>query len=87
MLRIALAAAMIAGTVSVAAAQNRANSGGYGWGSNSHSNSVSGHFNSNGSYTQPHQRSNPNNTDLDNYSTRGNVNPYTGAVGTRSPRW
>jgi hypothetical protein len=24
---------------------------------------------------------------MDNYSTRGNVNPYTGAVGTRTPRY
>ena len=28
---------------------------------------------------------NPNDTQRDNYSATGNVNPYTGAVGTRNP--
>jgi hypothetical protein len=28
-----------------------------------------------------------NNTQLDNYSTRGNYNPYTGSYGTRSRRY
>jgi hypothetical protein len=31
-----------------------------------------------------HWRSSPNNTTYDNWSTRGNVNPYTGEVGTRN---
>ena len=46
---------------------------------------VDGYFRKDGTYVQPHYRSSPNNTTLDNYSTRGNVNPYTGAVGTRDP--
>ncbi len=54
-----------------------------GTGSSSHSHSVSGYTNSHGTYVAPHHSTNPNGTQLDNYSTRGNVNSYTGAVGTR----
>lgn len=49
------------------------------------SNNVRGYFRSDGTYVAPHYRSNPNNTRSDNYSTRGNYNPYTGGAGTRSP--
>jgi hypothetical protein len=58
-----------------------------GTGSNPNSHYVAPHFNSNGGFTQGHQSTNPNNTQMDNYSTRGNVNPYTGSVGTRNPRY
>ena len=40
---------------------------------------------SDGTTVQGHYRSAPNNTPLDNYSTRGNVNPYTGKPGTVDP--
>lgn len=46
---------------------------------------VRGYYKSNGTYVDPHYRSSPNNTTLDNYSTKGNVNPYTGREGTRDP--
>lgn len=46
---------------------------------------VRGYYRSDGTYVQPHYRSSPNNTTSDNYSTRGNVNPYTGQAGTRDP--
>jgi hypothetical protein len=46
---------------------------------------VRGHYRSNGTYVQPHYRSSPNATNLDNYSTKGNVNPYTGKEGTVNP--
>ena len=46
---------------------------------------VNGYTRSNGTYVAPHYRSSPNSTTFDNYSTRGNVNPYTGQAGTRSP--
>ena len=46
--------------------------------------SVKGHYRSNGTYVQPHYRSSPNSTKADNWSTRGNVNPYTGRAGTSS---
>jgi hypothetical protein len=43
---------------------------------------VNGYYRSNGTYVQPHHRSDANNTQSDNYSTIGNVNPYTGQAGT-----
>lgn len=46
---------------------------------------VRGYTNRNNTYVEPHYRTAPNNTPYDNYSTRGNVNPYTGQVGTRDP--
>lgn len=50
-----------------------------------HADTVNGYFRKNGTYVEPYQRSNRNNTTLDNYSTRGNVNPYTGQRGSQSP--
>lgn len=46
---------------------------------------VRGHYRSNGTYVSGYNRSNRNSTKLDNYSTRGNVNPYTGAKGYKNP--
>ena len=46
---------------------------------------VQGYFRSDGTYIAPHYQTAPNNTKLDNYSTRGNVNPYTGQPGYKSP--
>jgi hypothetical protein len=46
---------------------------------------VNGYFRSDGTYVAPHYQTSPNSTRLDNYSTRGNINPYTGAAGTRNP--
>jgi hypothetical protein len=43
---------------------------------------VHGYTRSNGTYVRPYYRSSPNGTATDNFSYRGNVNPYTGAVGT-----
>lgn len=43
---------------------------------------------STGRYVAPHYRSSPNKTKLDNYSTKGNYNPYTGKKGYVNPyRW
>ena len=36
-----------------------------------------------GTYVAPHQRWTPNSTKLDNFSTKGNVNPYTGEKGSK----
>lgn len=46
---------------------------------------VRGYTKSDGTYVAPHYRSSPDSTRLNNYSTRGNVNPYTGEIGTRNP--
>lgn len=40
---------------------------------------------STGTYVQPYYRSSPNRSTFDNWSTRGNYNPYTGKSGTQSP--
>jgi hypothetical protein len=58
-----------------------------GTGSNPNSHGVSGYTTNSGTYVAPHQQTNPNNTQRDNYSATGNVNPYTGAVGTRNPKY
>jgi hypothetical protein len=38
-----------------------------------------------GTYRQSHVRTAPDHTRIDNYSTRGNTNPYTSKKGTKSP--
>ena len=87
-MRTTLAIILFAATASAASAQSGYGSyGGYGTGSNPSSHSVQGHYNSNGTYTQPHYQTDPNGTQSDNYSTRGNVNPFTGSTGTRTPRY
>jgi hypothetical protein len=48
---------------------------------------VSGYTRSNGTYVQPHYRTDANSSINDNYSTRPNVNPYNGNVGTRQPSY
>lgn len=42
-----------------------------------------GYTRSNGSYVQPHYSTSPNKNRSDNWSTKGNVNPYTGKPGTK----
>jgi len=44
---------------------------------------VNGFYKKDGTYVQPHYRTSPNSTVMDNWSTYPNVNPYTGNVGTR----
>jgi hypothetical protein len=46
---------------------------------------VNGYYKSNGTYVQGYYRSTPDGDPSNNYSTRGNINPYTGQVGTRDP--
>lgn len=46
---------------------------------------VNGYYRKDGTYVQPHYRTSPNSTKSDNYSTIGNVNPYTGKAGTVEP--
>lgn len=48
---------------------------------------VSGYEKKDGTYVEPYYRSSPNSTTSDNYSTKGNVNPYTGQEGTKSPTY
>jgi hypothetical protein len=42
---------------------------------------VKGHFRKDGTYVAPHHRSGPDGSFYNNWSTRGNMNPYTGEKG------
>ncbi len=42
---------------------------------------VKGHLKRDGTYVDGYQRTNPNSQRWDNYSSQGNVNPYTGQRG------
>ena len=47
---------------------------------------VKGYYKpSTGSYVSPSYRTSPNKYKFDNYSTKGNYNPYTGKKGYSSP--
>lgn len=48
---------------------------------------VKPHVRKDGTYVEGHVRSAPNNTNLDNYGTKGNTNPYTGQQGTQQPNY
>lgn len=84
-------AAIVCSALSVAPAFARGGGGGsHGGGSHSHSSSsggshsISSYTRSNGTYVAPSHGTNPNGTRRDNWSTKGNVNPYTGKPGTKS---
>jgi hypothetical protein len=51
---------------------------------NSNVRHQSGYIKSDGTYVQPHYKTQPNKTNHDNFSTRPNVNSYTGETGTRA---
>jgi hypothetical protein len=59
----------------------------WGTGSNPNSHQNRGYTTNQGTYVQPYQQTNPNNTQYDNYNTRGNYNPNTGAYGKRTPKY
>jgi len=46
---------------------------------------VQGYYRKDGTYVQGYHRTTPDNNPYNNYSTRGNVNPYTGQAGTVNP--
>jgi hypothetical protein len=47
--------------------------------------SVRGYTRHNGTYVQPHHQTAPDGNRFNNYSTQGNINPYTGQMGTVNP--
>jgi hypothetical protein len=71
MKKIFLALFMLLGLFSMAFAKGNAT--GY----------TKGYTKSNGTRVEGYHRTSPNSTKNDNYSTRGNVNPYTGVAGTK----
>jgi hypothetical protein len=44
---------------------------------------VRSYVKKNGTYVQQHHRTSPDHTQRNNYSTKGNVNPYTGKPGAK----
>ena len=46
---------------------------------------VSGHVTKAGTYVAPSYRTAPNKTKTDNWSSKPNVNPYSGKAGTKNP--
>jgi hypothetical protein len=46
---------------------------------------VDGYARKDGTYVAPHHRSDPNHTKDDNWSSKGNENPYTGKKGYKNP--
>jgi hypothetical protein len=50
---------------------------------NSHEHVVHGYTKRDGTVVQGYHATDPNGTRNDNYSTRGNTNPYTGKEGTK----
>lgn len=46
---------------------------------------VRPYFRRDGAYVQPHYRSRPDGNVWNNYSTYGNINPYTGEIGRVNP--
>lgn len=46
---------------------------------------VKGYTTKKGTYVTPHLKSSPNKTKFDNFSTKGNINPFTGKKGTVNP--
>lgn len=45
--------------------------------------SVRAHVTKKGAYVPPHHRTTPDKSKTNNYSSKGNVNPYTGKTGTK----
>ena len=84
--RIALIAA---GTLALACTAAQARGGGHYGFRRSYSHASTGnhythsYFRRNGTYVHGYHATNQNSTRNDNYSTRGNVNPYTGTAGTK----
>ncbi|SAK85492.1 hypothetical protein AWB75_05700 [Caballeronia catudaia] len=82
---------MIAFALCVISVTSFARGGGYSGGHSSYHSSgtgehyVNGYTRSNGTYVAGHHQTNPNGTKYDNWSSKGNVNPYTGKEGTVDP--
>ena len=49
------------------------------------SHSVRAYTTRKGTYVAAHRSTNPDRTKANNWSTRGNINPYTGKPGTKNP--
>lgn len=82
-MKLILGVALVLASVTTASAQMKL----YGTGSNPSSTYVAPHITNKGNVVSGHYRTTPNTTQLDNYGTKGNLNPYTGATGNRWGRY
>jgi hypothetical protein len=90
---LALTVLLVLGLTSLADAGRRGGGGGShssrspsgttGTGSSSSSHAVRGYTTKRGTYVAPHRQTNPDHTQRNNYSTKGNVNPSNGKTGTK----
>ena len=48
---------------------------------------VRGYYKKSGTYVKSYHRTNKDRTQRNNWSSKGNVNPYTGKKGTKRPKW
>lgn len=48
---------------------------------------VSGYHSKSGKYVSSYKRTSKDYTQRNNYSSKGNYNPYTGKKGTKTPKW
>jgi hypothetical protein len=78
-MKLAIACALVVAGVGTASAQSKL----YGTGSNPSNTYVAPHVTKSGSSVDGHYRTAPNTTQLDNFGTRGNTNPYTGSTGKK----
>ena len=69
MLKLTVVAALVAATSAFAAPDH----------------AVKGYVKKDGTYVAPTRATDPNTTKVDNYSSKGNVNPATGKAGTVDP--
>lgn len=47
---------------------------------------VRGYTKKDGTHVDGYMKTTPNSTEKDNFSTKGNTNPYTGKEGTKEPK-
>jgi hypothetical protein len=52
---------------------------------NTSADTTKGYTKKNGTYVAPSHKTSPDKSKANNYSTKGNVNPYTGKKGTVDP--
>jgi hypothetical protein len=83
MKRLSLVISLVAASFVTLPVQAKKSSGLTSTGGGSHS--VRGHVRKDGTYVQPHHATNRNSTQRDNWSSKPNVNPYTGKPGTNEP--
>ncbi len=82
-LGLMVAVLLVSGGVEARGGGIRGGPWGPGFGSNSRSHAVRPYIRRDGRFVQPHRQSNPNREWRDNWSTKPNMNPYTGREGSR----